>query len=71
MGNPSGGGLSDALGSPNHSVPAVERVESPARNTTVEPDFLHRDLPDISVKVMHFNEGAADCERHLPTVADN
>jgi hypothetical protein len=45
-------------------------VECPARNTAVEPHFLHRDLPDISVKVMHLNERAADRERHLSTVAD-
>jgi hypothetical protein len=44
-------------------------MECPARNAAVEPNFLHRDLPDISVKVMHLNEGAAYRERHLPTVA--
>ena len=59
----------DAARSADHSVAAVESMECPARNAAVEPNFLHRDLPDISVKVMHLNEGAAYRERHLPTVA--
>ena len=60
----------DAARSADHSVAAVESVKCPARNTAVKPNFLDRDLPDISVKVMHLNEGAADRERHLSTVAD-
>ena len=45
--------------SADHSVAAVESVECPARNTAVEPNFLHRNLPDISVNVMHVNEGTS------------
>ena len=36
----------------------------------MKPNFLHRDLPDISVKVMYLYEGAADRKRHLSPVAD-
>jgi hypothetical protein len=52
----------------DHSITALDCVEGPTRNPSVKPHLLDRDLPNISVEVVHLNKGTADGKRHLPCV---
>jgi hypothetical protein len=43
-------------------------MEGPTRDASAKPYLLDRDLPDVSVKVVHLGQRAADGKRHLPSI---